>query len=162
MHVDSVEVQFGDDGVVVARARIDVENLEPQRPVGLRAVVVAERAHVESLERAAVLQGKCGNGLAVTVHTQPLYPRVRPPYLLVLDVPAQNLHLRDTRAATFECVRQALAYAFPLGGPNRLVVEVVGIPGLVAERPDAPMRCRWLEAATLFTLPPQYQLQLQP
>ena len=55
MHVDSVEVQFGDDGVVVARTGIDFEDFEPQRPVGLRAVVVAERAHVESLERAAVL-----------------------------------------------------------------------------------------------------------
>ena len=40
VHVDSVEVQLGDDGIVVARAGIDVEDLEPQRPVGLRAVAV--------------------------------------------------------------------------------------------------------------------------
>ena len=79
MHVDSVEVQFCDDCVVVARAGIDFEDFEPQCPVGLRAVVVAERAHIESLEREAVLQGKCGNGLVVTVHTQPLHPRIRPP-----------------------------------------------------------------------------------
>ncbi len=64
MHVDSVEVQFGEGGVVVACAGIDFEDFELQCPVGLRTVVVAERAHIESLERAAVLQGKCGNGLA--------------------------------------------------------------------------------------------------
>ena len=59
MHVDSVEIQFRDDDVVVACAGIYSEDFELQRPFGLRAVVVAEGVHIESLERAAVLQGKC-------------------------------------------------------------------------------------------------------
>jgi hypothetical protein len=46
--------------------------------------VVAERAHVESLECAAVLQRECGKGLAVVVHVQPLHPRVRPPDFFLL------------------------------------------------------------------------------
>ena len=55
MHVNSVEVKFSDNGIVATRARIDFENFELQRPVGLRFVVIAKGAYVEALECAAVL-----------------------------------------------------------------------------------------------------------
>ena len=55
MHVDSVEIKFSNDCIVAARAGIDIEYLELQRPVGLCFVVIAEGVHVEALLTSAVL-----------------------------------------------------------------------------------------------------------
>lgn len=33
MHVNPVELQFGDGGVLILRARIDIDNLESQAPL---------------------------------------------------------------------------------------------------------------------------------
>lgn len=69
MHVNSIEIEFSDDGIVAARTGIDFEDFELQRPVGLRLVVIAEGVHVEALQSATVLQVKYGVRFAVIVHT---------------------------------------------------------------------------------------------
>ena len=60
MYVDAVEIEFGDDGVTILVAWIDVEYLEFQCPVGLLGVVIAEGSDGEILHGAAVLQFEDG------------------------------------------------------------------------------------------------------
>ena len=73
MHVDTVKIQFCNDGVAIFRAGIDFENIEFPCPVGLCIVVVAEDADIETLEGAAVLQGEDSIRLVVVPYAQFLH-----------------------------------------------------------------------------------------
>ena len=58
VHVDAVEFQFGDDGVLIFRAGIDLDNLEAETPGGFVGIVVSEGTElleVEALHAANVL-----------------------------------------------------------------------------------------------------------
>ena len=133
MHVNSIEIEFSDDGIVAARTGIDFEDFELQRPVGLRLVVIAEGAHIKTLECAAVLQIEDSVGLAVVVHAQLFYTRIGSPSLLALYVSIENFHLRDARTFALEGVGQALANALALCCPHTLVAEIVGVLALVVK-----------------------------
>ena len=71
MHIDTVKLQFGDDGICVFCTRIHVKNLEAETPCRFVAVVIAERSEllkVELLHGTCILQVEDADGLAQVIH----------------------------------------------------------------------------------------------
>ena len=73
MHIDAVEEKFGDDGVLILRAGIDLQHLKLQRPIGFRIIMVAERTEFEALHGASVGKQERGVWFALVPHAQFLH-----------------------------------------------------------------------------------------
>lgn len=68
MNVDSIEIKFGNGGVLEFRAGIDIENFKSELPIGRVGIVFAKRSDIEALKCPTVFEFECENWNVVIVH----------------------------------------------------------------------------------------------